>query len=413
MIDISAISLCIALINIFLCLALFGTWRFQKVYPGFGFWVLANLALALAYILMGWLRYVIPSVIIILTNNLLFLLAAWLRLEGLHRFLEVKRRWYPHFIVMAIVLVSQWYFIDDMAMRTAMISGVLGLYLYGMGWVLVSQARREIRAFYWLMASVFFIYGLLLTSRAVIALIAPSQVLLPAATMTNVSFFLSVMLLDIGVIFAFLMMNDKRLTLELEATEERLARVQGSISDGFLVLNNDLRITYFNDAASGMLGHRQEEALGQKIWDAFPEIRGSFFEEKCTAALREKKFVSFDSDFDQEPSQGWYAIRIYPFSDGISISLQDVTELKRIEGEREALIVQLQKALAEVKTLKGIFPICASCKKIRDDEGYWNQIEAYISKRLDAEFSHGICPECAKKLYPDFEIYNDDGKSIK
>lgn len=63
---------------------------------------------------------------------------------------------------------------------------------------------------------------------------------------------------------------------------------------------------------------------------------------------------------------------------------------------------KLTKALAEVKQLSGFLPICASCKKIRDDKGYWNQIESYISQHSEAKFSHGICPECAKKLYPEF-----------
>ncbi len=72
------------------------------------------------------------------------------------------------------------------------------------------------------------------------------------------------------------------------------------------------------------------------------------------------------------------------------------------EHHREKLINELQTALAEVKTLSGLLPICAQCKKIRDDEGYWNQIETYIRDRSDAKFSHGICPECAKELYSEF-----------
>ena len=65
---------------------------------------------------------------------------------------------------------------------------------------------------------------------------------------------------------------------------------------------------------------------------------------------------------------------------------------------------KLEKALAEVKTLQGLLPICASCKRIRDDKGYWNQIESCIHKHSEAEFSHGICPECAKELYPELQI---------
>ncbi len=80
----------------------------------------------------------------------------------------------------------------------------------------------------------------------------------------------------------------------------------------------------------------------------------------------------------------------------------EIVEHKRAEEERERLITQLRGALTKVKQLSGLLPICASCKKIRDDHGYWQQIEAYIRDHSEAEFSHGICPECAKKLYPDF-----------
>ena len=69
--------------------------------------------------------------------------------------------------------------------------------------------------------------------------------------------------------------------------------------------------------------------------------------------------------------------------------------------------VELQKALVEVKTLRGMIPICANCKKVRDDAGYWNRIEDYIRMNSEAEFSHSICPDCVKKLYPDLQIAND------
>ncbi len=76
--------------------------------------------------------------------------------------------------------------------------------------------------------------------------------------------------------------------------------------------------------------------------------------------------------------------------------------LREKEAEQTKLISELQKAVAEIKTLKGFIPICASCKKIRDDEGYWDQLEVYIGRRTDAVFSHGICPECTEKLYPEY-----------
>ncbi len=93
---------------------------------------------------------------------------------------------------------------------------------------------------------------------------------------------------------------------------------------------------------------------------------------------------------------------------------EDITERKRTEQERERLVVELQEALANIKTLSGLLPICASCKKIRDDQGYWSQIESYISAHSRAQFSHGICPECAKQLYPEHyqkmfpELYKEE-----
>jgi len=85
----------------------------------------------------------------------------------------------------------------------------------------------------------------------------------------------------------------------------------------------------------------------------------------------------------------------------------EIKERKRAQIEKDSLIVELKDALNEVKTLSGLLPICASCKKIRDDNGYWNQIESYIRDRSEAEFSHSICPECSKKLYPEISKEND------
>ena len=79
--------------------------------------------------------------------------------------------------------------------------------------------------------------------------------------------------------------------------------------------------------------------------------------------------------------------------------------------ERQKLTVKLREALEQIKTLRGLLPICASCKDIRDDRGYWHQIEDYVRNHSDAEFSHGICPECAEKLYP--ELYGKNAGGMK
>ncbi len=96
---------------------------------------------------------------------------------------------------------------------------------------------------------------------------------------------------------------------------------------------------------------------------------------------------------------------------GFQGTIRDITEHKKAEDDRERLIEELQQALAEIKKLSGFLPICSSCKKIRDDKGYWQQIERYISEHSEALFSHGICPDCASKLYP--HIFADDSTPHK
>ena len=77
------------------------------------------------------------------------------------------------------------------------------------------------------------------------------------------------------------------------------------------------------------------------------------------------------------------------------------------ERERDHLIIELQKALSQVKQLSGLLPICSYCKRIRDDEGYWNHLETYISGHSDAMFSHCICQKCAEEHFPDYDIYKE------
>lgn len=88
--------------------------------------------------------------------------------------------------------------------------------------------------------------------------------------------------------------------------------------------------------------------------------------------------------------------------EGANEKLQnEIAERERNDAEIQRLVGELQVALAEIKTLGGLIPICASCKKVRDDQGYWNQIEVFVKERSHAEFSHSICPDCMKELYPD------------
>ncbi len=127
---------------------------------------------------------------------------------------------------------------------------------------------------------------------------------------------------------------------ELQKTGRRLRGTMESISDGFLALDKDMTVIYFNAAASSLLGRNRDEVLGRKLFDAFPEARGSVFDEKYTRALKERAFTTFETYFGVKPYENWYDVRVYPFEDGISVFFQVTTKRKKaeqalLESERE------------------------------------------------------------------------------
>jgi len=155
-----------------------------------------------------------------------------------------------------------------------------------------------------------------------------------------------------------------------------------------------------------VLGYAREEVLGRTSRElglfAHPEKQGA-----VEQAVREHGFLR-EMELDVRTRDGGVRRGLFSGdvirSQGRSLFLTvmiDITERKKAERERERLIVELQEALDRIRTLTGLIPICASCKNVRDDEGYWHSVEAYIRQRTDAEFSHGLCPACLKRLYPE------------
>ena len=147
------------------------------------------------------------------------------------------------------------------------------------------------------------------------------------------------------------------------------------------------------------MSHRDPE-LRQRIQELETQVRHLGNELRLTREEYEEassKYLDMYCKLDKKVSE-----RTSELDAANGRLVQEIEERKRTEAEKERLIAQLQKAMQDVKVLSGFLPICASCKKIRDDTGYWRQIEEYISKHSGALFSHGICPDCVKKLYPEF-----------
>jgi PAS domain S-box-containing protein len=164
------------------------------------------------------------------------------------------------------------------------------------------------------------------------------------------------------------------------------------------------RIVDANARACRYYGHDRERLLEMSIQDINTLSEREVLEEITRARVEERTFFEFrhrladGSIRDVEVYSGPITVRGKPHLCSV---VHDVTKRRSMERERERLIEELRVALSEVKTLRGLLPICASCKKIRDDRGHWEQLERYVDEHSEATFSHGLCPECAARTLAD------------
>jgi len=143
------------------------------------------------------------------------------------------------------------------------------------------------------------------------------------------------------------------------------------------------------------------QALAQQGGPPSIMVTGTGDELSAVEALK-----SGASDYIVKDAEGRY-LELLPVVLAQVLEQRDIAEARlQAERDKERLIIELRQALASVKTLSGLLPICANCKKIRNDDGYWTLVETYVAEHSDAKFSHGICPDCGKQLYGD--LYRDE-----
>lgn len=201
----------------------------------------------------------------------------------------------------------------------------------------------------------------------------------------------------------------------IRENEERYRTILESIEEAYFEVDLRGNFTFFNDSLSVILGYSTNELQGMNNRDYMPpgtakEILNLFQEIYRTGKpVRKYGYEVIRKD----GTQGFHELVASLMRDGNGKPIgfrgiaHDITERRRAEHEREELINELQDALAEVKTLSGLLPICSYCKNVRDDKGYWNKIESYLQAHSKAQFSHSICPECANKYFPDHKLYDE------
>lgn len=191
----------------------------------------------------------------------------------------------------------------------------------------------------------------------------------------------------------------------VEEQVRMLSHAMMSISDCVWITDTQQNVVFINRAFTKTYGYKSYEILSKKsdvLWKDPDDRNLSEYREMLQGDCETKVIHIRKNGAEFPVSLTRSAIKDEKNSEIAFVSVaRDITERIRAEKEREVLIHDLQEALAKVRTLSGLLPICSSCKKIRDDGGYWNQIEGYIQEHSDAEFSHSLCPECAARLFPD------------
>ncbi len=226
---------------------------------------------------------------------------------------------------------------------------------------------------------------------------------------------------DTGAVSGYLGTNEditarKEAEEAIQQSEKKLRAITSQVGEGIYVYTTGCRITFMNPEAERLLGWTMEELNIKGAHELFhgrkPDGTPLPLEECRMHNVMKtgERYSSMDEIFLRKDGT------LFPVSTAtapiiendtivaVITAFRDISDRIRIEQERERLISELRQSLAKVKMLSGLLPICASCKKIRDDKGYWTRIEAYLSLHSDAEFSHGLCPDCAEKLYKEYNI---------
>lgn len=204
---------------------------------------------------------------------------------------------------------------------------------------------------------------------------------------------------------------------ELEKVKNELTRVESLLNDeiywrrllvnesrdGIVIIDQNIKVYEANKRFADMLGYSLKEVYDLHVWDWDAQL--TKMQIKDLASSVDKSGHHFETQhrrkdgsiIDVELSNNGAEYRGQKL---IFCICRDITERKKQAQEREKLIKELQNASAEISALRGILPLCVYCNKIRDDEGYWEKVDVYISKHSKADISHSICPECLDKHFP-------------
>ena len=201
-----------------------------------------------------------------------------------------------------------------------------------------------------------------------------------------------------------------QLKKKLREKQEHIEATLNALPDLLFEVDCLGHIYEFHSARQELLYARPEEFIGKKVKEILPREPTAIIMSAIKRAAKKGSDFGATYSLKMTKSLNWFELSIAAkkvredHHDRFVVLVRDITKRKQAEMEKEKLIFELKEAMSKIKMLSGLLPICASCKKIRDKKGNWHQLEIYIRDHSKAEFTHGICPKCAARLYPDPEL---------
>jgi PAS domain S-box-containing protein len=383
----------------------------RRRYEGTHLWVLNFVCQTLGILLIA-LRGLTPDWLSIISGNALIIAGAVIMYAGLNRFLgmNVSQRW--NCILLAVFILVQIFFTymrPHVEVRILNFGAALAIISFQGMWLMFFRTDAALRGVALGVGVAFAGYFLISMGRIVDSLGASffGQDFFELGTFEALAM-VSYTLMTVLLTYTLSLILNRRLLNEMKTEEEKFSKAfQSSPYAIIFTRASDGKIIEANEGFLKLFGYTRAEIvdktmLNLNIWRHEGDRRATVEELLKNGSVREWEFNFMKKSGDMVCGLFSSDVLVVNNEPSMLSSIIDITERKRNQVEREELIGELQKALLDVKTLSGMLPICSSCKKIRDDQGYWNAIESYISNHSEAEFSHGLCPECARKLYPEF-----------
>lgn len=410
-IDIHTLSLIAGLGSFLQVLAISLQYKVNRRIPGISWWLFCFISIALGYAFSLLREFSSNIPLTVVATNILFVSGLMFQYIGTMKFLGKPEKQRTIFIIFTVFLPLCLYFTyiqDDLAIRSMIISVTIAIYSFLTAHAFFFFKTRSIsvsanfNALITLVHSCFYLFRTI-----VIGMTYPMSDYFDP-TLTQTMTFLISFITNTLFISGLIIMINQRSGEESREARERFQTIFNTSPDAVLIIRlQDNCFADINEGFTAITGITREEIIGETSLSLNMWHDPNDYQRFVTILREEGSIENMEVSFFRKNNNQFTGlvsaktIVLDGLAHGIAI-IRDITDRKLIEKEREKLIFELKEALSQVKTLSGLLPICASCKRIRNADGRWEQLEEYISGHSDVDFSHGICPECRKKLYPEY-----------